>query len=137
MQAWVLLWCFICSFRTHSPCAPLLPGRMFSATPYAIVIYANDTNTNCCPSIHVLNQMAVHIGLCKSKLFRNRKGWKIASLIATILICASTCFIKQHSIVDVSFALLMEIPLYLLVFKVNWKDFFTRIKLQIAPVSAE
>jgi membrane-associated phospholipid phosphatase len=53
-------------------------------------------------------------------MFRNRKGWKIASLVATVFICASTVFIKQHSVIDVAAALLLEFALYLLVFKINW-----------------
>jgi membrane-associated phospholipid phosphatase len=95
-------------------------------------IYANDTNTNCMPSIHVLNQLAIHIGLCKSKLFKNRPGWKFTSLILTILICASTVFIKQHSIIDVAAALALEVILYLLVFKVDWSGAVpTKIKSRV------
>ena len=86
------------------------------------MFYANDTNTNCCPSIHVLNQLAIHIGVCKSKLFKNRRGWKLASLILTIFICASTVFIKQHSIIDVVLAAALEPLLYLIVFKLPWAN---------------
>lgn len=102
---------------------PIITENDFFSRAVRYVVYANDTNTNCCPSIHVLNQMAVHIGLCKSKLCRNRKGIKRLSLCLTVLICASTCFIKQHSFVDVAAALLLEIPLYLLVYKVDWSRF--------------
>ena len=96
-------------------------------------IYANDTNTNCCPSLHVLNQLAVHIGLCKSRLCRDRKWFKRASLVFTILVCASTVFLKQHSIIDVLAALILEIPLYILIFKVDWKGLFLR-KARKLPV---
>ena len=107
-------------FPHGQPLRPIITETDFFSRAIRYDIYANDTNTNCFPSIHVLNQMAVHIGLCKSKLFKNRKGWKIASLIATILVCASTCFIKQHSILDVLAALALEWPLYLLAFVVDW-----------------
>jgi membrane-associated phospholipid phosphatase len=112
-------------FPNGQPLRPIVTDNDFFSWAVRYSIYANDTNTNCCPSIHVLNQLAIHIGICKSKLFRNRKGIKIASLIATILVCASTCFIKQHSVVDVILALLLEIPLYSLVFKVNWNRLVT------------
>lgn len=102
---------------------PIITGNDFFSRAVRYAVYANDTNTNCCPSIHVLNQMAVHIGVCKSKLFRGRKGIKRLSLFLTVLICASTCLIKQHSFVDVVAALLLEIPLYLLVYKVDWSRF--------------
>lgn len=107
-------------FPHGQPLRPIITENDVFSRMVRYSIYANDTNTNCCPSIHVLNQMAIHIGLCKSKLFRSRKGWKTASLVATILICASTCFIKQHSVLDVIAALLLEIPLYWLVFRADW-----------------
>ena len=101
------------------------------------VVYAHDTNTNCFPSIHVLNQLAIHIGLCKSRLMRDRRGWKTASLAATVLVCMSTVLIKQHSILDVIAALLLEIPLYLLVYRVDWANgrLWKRIKRQFPSVN--
>ncbi|MDD2362791.1 MAG: phosphatase [Oscillospiraceae bacterium] len=105
---------------------PIITGNDYFSRMVRFNIYANDTNTNCCPSIHVLNQLAIHIGLCKSKLFRNRRGWKMASLVATIVICFSTVFIKQHSIIDIAAALLLEIALYLFVFKLDWSNLFSQ-----------
>lgn len=107
-------------FPHGQPLRPVIASDDYFSNMVRYTIYANDTNTNCCPSIHVLNQLAIHIGLCKSKLFRNRRGWKFASLIVTILVCLSTMFIKQHSIIDVAAALVLEVGLYLLVFKVDW-----------------
>lgn len=114
----------ICAIFPHGQSLrPIITEKDIFSLLVRDLIYANDTNTNCCPSIHVLNQLAIYIGICKSKMFRNRKGIKFLSLLLTILVCASTCFIKQHSLVDVTLALLLEIPLYLLVFKVNWGKF--------------
>lgn len=114
----------ICMIFPHGQSLrPIITGKDFFSLLVRNLIYANDTNTNCCPSIHVLNQVAIHIGICKSKLFGKRKGVKFTSLILTVLVCASTCFIKQHSVVDVTLALLLEIPLYFLVFKVDWGKF--------------
>lgn len=78
----------------------------------ANLIYANDTNTNCCPSLHVMNQMAVYIGLRRSRLLEGRPGLQKVLLVFTVLVCASTVFIKQHSIEDVMVALILEYPLY-------------------------
>ncbi|MDD3833796.1 MAG: phosphatidic acid phosphatase [Oscillospiraceae bacterium] len=105
---------------------PIITGDDYFSGLVRYNIYANDTNTNCCPSIHVLNQLALHIGLCKSKLFRDRRGWKITSLVITILVCSSTVLIKQHSIIDVAAALLLEIALYLLVFRLDWSNLFSQ-----------
>ena len=99
---------------------PIVTGNDIFSRMVRYTIYANDTNTNTFPSLHVLNQMAIYIGLCKSKQFQNNRRVKLTSLILTIFICASTCFIKQHSILDVLFALILEFFLYMLVYKVDW-----------------
>ena len=123
-------------FPHGQPLRPAVTGT----DPFSVfirdVIYANDTNTNCCPSIHVLNQLAVHAGICHSRRLQNRRGIKAASLVATVLVCASTMLIKQHSILDVAAALLLELPLY-------WLFFRSRLRLRLerlfsdgkAPVS--
>ncbi|MBR1743850.1 MAG: phosphatase PAP2 family protein [Lachnospiraceae bacterium] len=64
-------------------------------------IYKSDTDTNVFPSIHVFNAVAVHVGFVTSYGFRKKKGWKMASRILCILICLSTMFLKQHSLLDV------------------------------------
>lgn len=80
-------------------------------------LYRNDTPTNVCPSIHVYNSLAVHVALAKSHYFRNKTGWKLASLILCVSICLSTMFLKQHSFVDVICALLLYAFFYTLVYR--------------------
>lgn len=66
-------------------------------------LYSFDTSTNVCPSLHV----AYSLGIA-SVWFREKSAaavWKIFVLIAVVLICLSTMFIKQHSAVDVIAAL--------------------------------
>lgn len=75
-------------------------------------LYSIDTPTNVCPSIHVLNSVGIHIGIVKSSLFRNNGIIKTVSLILAISICLSTIFLKQHSIVDVFYALILCLVLY-------------------------
>ena len=67
-------------------------------------LYGYDTNTNVCPSIHVLGSLAVMFAGLRSKIFGS-VGWKIFFIVSTVLICASTVFLKQHSIIDVFVAL--------------------------------
>ena len=114
-------------FPHGQPLRPVVTGSDPFSAFIRDTIYANDTNTNCCPSIHVLNQLAVHAGICHSQLFRKRRGVKIASLMATILVCASTMFIKQHSFVDVVAALLLELPLYWLFFHTGLRGRLERL----------
>lgn len=105
---------------------PIITSNDIFSRAVRFIIYANDTNTNCCPSIHVLNQTALHIGLCKSEFFRDKPKWKLVSLVMTIFICASTCFIKQHSVIDVTAALIIEFFLSKAFFSVNWNQVLSR-----------
>ena len=56
---------------------------------------------NVCPSIHVSSTVAVYLTICHAASVRNKKPIRTLSWIVTILICLSTMFIKQHSLVDV------------------------------------
>ena len=67
-------------------------------TQCVALIYSADTNTGVCPSLHV----AYSIGI--ASVWLKEKGvsrwWKTFVLVAVILICLATMFIKQHSAVD-------------------------------------
>lgn len=66
--------------------------------------YQFDTSTNVCPSLHVIGSMAVMEAALWSKRIRS-KGLKTAFVVAAVLICISTVFMKQHSIIDLLAAL--------------------------------
>ena len=78
-------------------------------------LYDFDTNTNVCPSIHVLGSMAVCFAGIHSKTLRGW-GWKVFFVLSTLLISASTVFLKQHSILDVFAAFAVGGICYPLVF---------------------
>jgi membrane-associated phospholipid phosphatase len=83
-------------------------------------LYASDTPTNVCPSIHVFATISAHICLAKSPHMKNlhtRKYLKRFSLFLTILICLSTMFLKQHSVIDVVAGIILAFVLYFIVFK--------------------
>ncbi len=63
------------------------------------IIYTVDTNTNVCPSLHCIGAFAVFFCSHSTPRFRTR-GWTAFFAIFAAFICASTVFIKQHSIVD-------------------------------------
>lgn len=67
------------------------------------LLYSVDTNTGVCPSLHV----AYSLGIASTWLKEREASmyWKIFVVIAVILICMSTAFIKQHSVVDIFAAL--------------------------------
>lgn len=68
-------------------------------------LYTVDTNTNVCPSLHVGYSIGIASAWLKEKGVS--RAWKSFVLIAVILICLSTMFIKQHSAVDAFVAIPM------------------------------
>lgn len=76
-------------------------------------LYDFDTNTNVCPSIHVLGAFTVQFAAMKSKIFSGWK-WQTAFWICTILISVSTVFLRQHSVIDIFAALAVAAVCYLL-----------------------
>lgn len=83
------------------------------------LLYSLDTNTGVCPSLHC----AYSIGIASVWLREKNvsKLWKAFVVIAVILICLSTMFIKQHSAVDFFAALPVCLLAEILVFKVFYK----------------
>ena len=79
-------------------------------------LYSYDTNTNVCPSIHVIGSLAVMFSAWHSKRY-STPGWRAFFLIAAILICSSTVFLKQHSIIDIFTALPICLLTYLFVYR--------------------
>jgi len=77
-------------------------------TGIVATLYAFDTSTGVCPSLHVAYSLGIASVWLRQK--EASKGWKAFVVIAVILICLSTMFIKQHSAVDV----LAAIPVALL-----------------------
>ena len=59
-------------------------------------IYANDTNTNVCPSIHVIGSLAVWLAARDMKQLPPLLRKYLIPAMA-ILISVSTVFLKQHS----------------------------------------
>ncbi|MBR5535083.1 MAG: phosphatase PAP2 family protein [Clostridia bacterium] len=70
-------------------------------------LYYTDTPTNVCPSIHVLDTLAAHLALVRSKTVRDIPWIKTLSFMFFILVCMSTVTLKQHSIIDVFASLLL------------------------------
>ena len=88
-------------FPNAQPLRPDVMPRNNFLTRIVAGLYEGDTPTNVCPSIHVYNSIVIHVALAQSVALQNKKGWKTASLVLCILICLSTMFLKQHSIIDV------------------------------------
>lgn len=88
-------------------------------------LYKSDTPTNVCPSIHVFATLSAHLCLIKSphmKELKSRQKIKKFSWVLTVLICLSTVFLKQHSVIDVICGILLSIVMYFITFKLWFKN---------------
>lgn len=83
-------------------------------------LYAFDTNTGVCPSLHVAYSMGIASVWLKEK--QAWGWWKAFVVVAVALICLSTMFIKQHSAADFFAALPVCLLAEILVFRVFFPD---------------
>ena len=86
-------------------------GRDNILVDVAMFLYDFDTNTNVCPSLHVIGSFAVFFAACHSKRL-SRWYWIVPIGTLTVLISLSTVFLKQHSIIDVLAGLVVCILVY-------------------------
>lgn len=91
-------------FPTCQLLRPAVLPRDNALTRFIAFYYAFDTNTNVCPSLHVIGSIAALIGLWDAPRFATRKN-RVISILIAFLISVSTVFVKQHSVLDVLFAL--------------------------------
>ena len=80
------------------------------------LLYSMDTNTNVCPSLHVSGAIGAALGFVATKRFSTR-GWKIINTLIAASICASTVFVKQHSVIDVFWGLVLSWAAWRLAFR--------------------
>ncbi len=100
-------------------------------------IYTTDTPTNVAPSIHVFNSIAIHVALINCPQFRQKRWMKLASFICMITISASTVFIKQHSIKDVMWSILLAAVFYIAVYQIpKWMSGKSVVSVNIKEVSS-
>ena len=88
---------------TRQELRPEVFSRDNALTELVGVLYRVDTNTNVCPSLHVAYSLGIASAWLREK--SAHWAWKVFVVVAVVLICLSTMFIKQHSAVDVLAAL--------------------------------
>ena len=98
----VAMVCYIL-FPTRQDLRPEFFPRENLLTALVGVLYRFDTNTGVCPSLHV----AYSLGIASVWLKQKDAAWmwKTFVVVAVVLICLSTAFIKQHSAADIFAAL--------------------------------
>jgi len=85
-------------FPSRQDLRPTVFPRDNFLTDIVRLLYSVDTNTGVCPSLHC----AYSLGIASAWLKQKDASilWKLFVVVAVILICLSTTFIKQHSAVD-------------------------------------
>lgn len=94
---WYILWPSIQDLRPE-----VFPRHNFFTWVLGI-IYAFDTPTGVCPSLHVAYSMGIVSVSLKDPALP--KPWKAALVFVVFMICLAVCFVKQHSTIDVFAAL--------------------------------
>lgn len=104
-------------------CQNLRPAHFPRSNVFTTVVgwlYAIDTPTNVCPSLHVIGSMAALLGAWWVKGL-DRPLYRALLCLLTVLIILSTVFLKQHSAVDVLAAAPVCAVGYLVTYGLPWR----------------
>ena len=115
-------------FPTCQMLRPEVFPRDNALTRFIAGFYVFDTNTNVCPSIHVLGSVAAMLGLCDCRRLQNPK-LKLLFILLCVLICISTVFMKQHSVLDVLAALPLCVIAYPICYKAGRHEKVSAVQL--------
>ena len=88
------------------------------------IIYAFDTNTGVCPSLHVAYSIGIASVWLREKAVRPL--WRGLIALLCVLISISTAFVKQHSVLDILAALPLGLLAEGLVYGRWWKERLVR-----------
>ena len=77
-------------------------GRSNIAMTLMQFIWKADASVNVCPSIHCQSSACMAMAFSHSKLAEGKPLRKVLAWVWAALICLSTVFTKQHSIIDVA-----------------------------------
>lgn len=79
-------------------------------------LYDFDTNTNVCPSLHVVGSVAAMLAFWDCERF-SAKGRRFGLGLVAFVISVSTVFLRQHSVIDLLVAVPVCILGYVLVYR--------------------
>lgn len=105
-------------FPTCQQLRPVTFERDNLLNRFVQVIYGIDTNTNVCPSLHVIGSWAAAFAGFHCRSLKGA-GWKIGFAVSAVLISISTVFLKQHSVIDVVTAIPICLIAYYICFRIN------------------
>lgn len=109
-------------YPTSQSLRPISFARHNIFTTIVTMLYSFDTNTNVCPSMHVIGSFAVLLAAWNDKNLSSPR-LRLCFVLITVAISMSTLFLKQHSIVDVITAIVLCYICYPIVFKRKSESF--------------
>ena len=80
------------------------------------LLFSNDKPVNVLPSMHCFEAVIIHLTAFRNEKLRRNIMLRIGSIILSVLICLSTVFIKQHSVVDLVSGVALAYILYFLIY---------------------
>lgn len=108
-----LIWFLIPNGQDLRP--PVMPRDNFFSR-WVAGLYSIDTNTNVFPSVHVVGSIGAAWAVWDSCPFRRKPALRWGTVVLAALICLSTLFIKQHTVLDVAggaaLAVAVGLPVY-------------------------
>ncbi len=110
-----------CIFPNKQELRPVQFPRDNVLTRLVATIYASDTNTNVCPSIHVIGSFGVVFALQHCRRLRNKAWLRFFIIVGAALVSISTVFVKQHSLLDILVAIPFSILMYFLVYRLIFR----------------
>ena len=94
----VAMACYIL-YPTRQDLRPEVFPRENFLTGVVGIIYAADTNTGVCPSLHVAYSLGIASVWAREKSVH--WGWRLLVAALAAVICISVAFVKPHSVVDI------------------------------------
>ena len=88
---------------------PMTMPRENALTAVISLLYTVDTNTNVFPSVHVVGSLGAILAVWDSMLKHRHPGVCWSVTVLSLLICLSTVFIKQHSVLDVAAGVILSL----------------------------
>ena len=110
-----LIWFLIPNGQDLRP--SVMPRDNF-LTRWVAGLYAIDTNTNVFPSVHVVGSVGAALAVWDSPRLRAHPLLRWGVPVLAALICISTLFIKQHSILDVVSGLVLSLLAFDILFAI-------------------
>ncbi len=80
------------------------------------LLFSKDKPINVFPSMHCFEAVIIHLTAFRNERLRRNILFRVGSAILSVLICLSTVFIKQHSVVDLFGGVALAFILYFIVY---------------------